>query len=195
MANKIAAFRGCEETERDRDQIAHVIKRPGPRGSDEGFQFRKGQFDRIEIWAIRRQEAELRTDGFDRGTHRWLFVDGEIVEHDHIASAERWDQDLLDVGEKRRIVDRSVKDGRGGEAVEAQRRDDGVCLPMAAGRVIAQARAAETAAVPTQQIRRDPAFIQKQILRHVAERLPRLPLPPGGGDIRPTLFVGVYRFF
>jgi hypothetical protein len=29
----------------------------------------------------------------------------------------------------------------------------------------------------------------------VAERLPRLPLPPGRGDIRPTLLVGVYRFF
>jgi hypothetical protein len=29
----------------------------------------------------------------------------------------------------------------------------------------------------------------------VAKRLPRLPLPPGGGDIRPTLLVGVYRFF
>jgi hypothetical protein len=29
----------------------------------------------------------------------------------------------------------------------------------------------------------------------VAERLPRLPLPPCGGHVRPTLFVGVYRFF
>jgi hypothetical protein len=29
----------------------------------------------------------------------------------------------------------------------------------------------------------------------VAERLPGLPLPPGCGDIRPTLLVGVYRFF
>jgi hypothetical protein len=70
-----------------------------------------------------------------------------------------------------------------------------VRLPMTAGRVIAKAHTAQTAAVPTQQIRRDPAFIQKQIPRHMAERLPRLPLAPGRGDIRPTLFVGVYRFF
>jgi len=137
----------------------------------------------------------VRADGFDRRAHRWLFVDREIVEHDHVAGAQRGHQDLLDVGEKRRIVDRSVEDGWGGEAIEAQRRDDGVRLPMTAGRVIAQARAAQTATVPPQQIGRDPAFIQKQILRDVAERLPRLPLPPGRGDIRSTLFVGVYRFF
>jgi hypothetical protein len=30
---------------------------------------------------------------------------------------------------------------------------------------------------------------------HVAERLPRLPLSPGGGDVWPALLVGVYRFF
>jgi hypothetical protein len=55
-------------------------------------------------------------------------VDGEIIEHDHIAGAERRHEDLLDVGEKRRIVDRAVEDGRGGEALKAQSRrpqDDG----------------------------------------------------------------------
>ena len=122
-------------------------------------------------------------------------MDGEVVEPHHVARAERGHQDLLDVGEKRRIVDRPVEHRRGREAIEAQRRYDGVRLPMTAGRVIAKARAAQTAAVPAQQIRRDPAFIEKQILRHVAEWLPRLPLPSGRGDIRPTLLVGVYRFF
>ena len=195
MADEIAAFRGREKADRGGDQIAHVVKSPRTRGPDERFQFREGQFDRIEIRAVGRQEAELSADGFDRRAHRRLFVDGEIVEHDHIASAERGHQDLLDVGEKCRIVDRAIKDGRGGKAVEAQRRHDGVRLPMTAGRVIAQTRAAPAPAVPPQQIRRDPAFIQKEILRHVAERLPRLPLAAGRGDIRPTLFFGVYRFF
>lgn len=195
MPNEIAAFCGREETDRDGDQITHVVKVTGTRRPDEGFELREGQFDRIEIRTVGRQEAELSTDGFDRRAHRRLFVDGEIVEHDHIAGAERRHQHLLDVGEKRRIVDRSVEDGRGGQAIEAQRRDDGVGFPMTAGRVIAKARATQTAAIPTQQIRRDAAFIQKQILRYRAERLPRLPLPPGRGDIRPTLLVGVYRFF
>ena len=195
MPNEIAAFGGREEADRDGHQITDVVKGPGTGGPDERFQLGEGQFDRIEIGTVGRQEAQLRANGFDRLAHGGLFVDGEIVEHDHIAGAERGRQDLLDVGEKRRIVDRSVEDGRSREAVEAQRRDDRVRLPMTAGRVIAKARAAQTAAVPPQQIRRDPAFIQKQILRHVAERLPRLPLPPGRSDVRSALLVGVYRFF
>jgi hypothetical protein len=30
---------------------------------------------------------------------------------------------------------------------------------------------------------------------HIAERLPVAPPAAGGDDVRPTLFVGVYRFF
>jgi hypothetical protein len=66
---------------------------------------------------------------------------------------------------------------------------------MTAGRVIAEAGAAQAAAVTAQQIRGHAAFIQKHIVAHVAEWLPGLPLTPGRGDIRPALLVGVYRFF
>jgi hypothetical protein len=194
VLDEITAFRRREETDRDGDQIADMVEGPGTRSPDERLQLREGLFDWIEIRTVGRQEAELSADGFDRCAHRWLFVDGEIIEDDHIAGAERGHEDLLDVGEKRRIVDRPVENGRRGEAVEAQRRDHGVRLPMTARRVIAKACAARTAAVPTQQIRRNPAFVQKQILWHVADRLPRLPLPPGRRDIRATLLVGVYRF-
>ena len=195
MPDKIATFNGSEEAQRDGDQVADVVKGPGTCGPDERFQFCKGEFDRIEIRTVGRQETELGADGFDRRAHRRLFVYGEIVEHDHISRAQRRHQDLFDIGEKRRRVDRSVEHGRRPEAVEAQRGHDGVRLPMAAGRVVAEAGAAQAAAVPAQQIRRDAAFIQKHILLRVAERLPGLPLPPGPGDIRPALLVGVYRFF
>jgi hypothetical protein len=70
-----------------------------------------------------------------------------------------------------------------------------VCLPMAAGRVVVQPDAARAAAVAAQQVGRHAAFIEKYILAYVAQWLPSLPVPPGGGDIRPALFVGVYGFF
>jgi len=195
MLDEVSAFRGREQLQRDRDELDDLVEAAWARGAHERLQLRKGLFDRIEIRAVGRQEPELGADGFDRRAHRWLFVHGEIVEHDHIARAQRRHQDLLDVGEKRRRVDRSVEHSRCPEAVEAQRRHDRVRLPVTAGRVIAEAGAAQAAAVPAQQIRRDATFIQKHILLRGAERLPSLPLPPGGGDIRPTLLVGVYRFF
>jgi hypothetical protein len=61
--------------------------------------------------------------------------------------------------------------------------------------VITEAGATQAATVPAEQIRRHAAFIQKNILRHVAERLPAPPLTPSRRDVRPTLLVGVYRFF
>ena len=61
--------------------------------------------------------------------------------------------------------------------------------------VIAEPGAAQTAAVAPQQIRRHAALIEKDVLAHIAERLPRPPLAARGHDIRPTLFVGVYGFF
>ena len=122
-------------------------------------------------------------------------MDGEVVEHDDVAGPQRRDEDLLDIGAELSDVDRAVEDGRGGEPVEPQRRDHRVRLPMAAGRVIVEARAAGTAAIPPQQIGRDAAFIEKDVLPDIAQRLPVAPVAPGRRDIRPALFVGVYRFF
>ena len=85
MPDKIAAFSRSEEAKRDGDQVADVVKGPGTRRPDERFQFCEGQFDRIEIRAVGRQEAEVGADGFDRRSHRGVFVDGEVVEDDHIA--------------------------------------------------------------------------------------------------------------
>jgi hypothetical protein len=87
-----------------------------------------------------------------------LFVDGEVVEHHDVARAQRGRQDLVDVSEKRRRVDRSVEHGWRAEAVEAQCRYYRVRLPVTAGRVVPEAGAAQAAAVPAQQIRRDAAF-------------------------------------
>lgn len=195
MPDEIAALRGREEAEGDGDQIADMVKGPGTGRPDERFQFREGQFDWIEIWAVGRQKAELSADGFDRDADRGLFVNGQVVEDDDIARAQRGHEDLLDVGQKRHIVDRPIEHRRGAEAIEAQRRHDRVRVPVAERRVIPQARAAGTAAVPSQQIGRHAAFVEEDVLAHVAQRLPGLPLPPGGGDIRPALLVGVYRFF
>ena len=102
---------------------------------------------------------------------------------------------MLDIGEEGRIVDRSIEDGGAPEAVEAERGDHRVRLPMTTGRVIAEARAGRTAAVAPQEIGRYAAFIEEDVLPRVAQRLPGAPLAARRRDIRPALLVGVYRFF
>ena len=80
----------------------------------------------------------MRPRLLDRGADLGLFVGGEIVEHNDIARAQRRHQDLLDVGEERGVVDRPIEDRRRGQLGGAERRDDGVRLPVAARRVIAR---------------------------------------------------------
>ena len=66
---------------------------------------------------------------------------------------------------------------------------------MTTRRVIAQARAARTAPVPSDQVRRDAAFVNEDVLPNIAERLRLAPPAPLSGNVRTSLFVGVYGFF
>jgi hypothetical protein len=61
--------------------------------------------------------------------------------------------------------------------------------------VIANSGPARAAAVAPEQIGRHAAFIEKDILTGIAERLSLAPPPPLGDDVGPALFVGVYGFF
>jgi hypothetical protein len=70
-----------------------------------------------------------------------------------------------------------------------------VRLPMAVRRVIAQAHAARTAPVAPQQVGGDAGFVNENVAARVVQRLRVLPVAAGGRDVRPALFVGVYRFF
>ena len=137
----------------------------------------------------------MRADSFDGGADLRLFMDREVIEHHDVTGAQRRDQDLFDIGTEGRIVDRSIKHRRRAQPLEPQRGDHRVRLPMATRGVIVQPDAARAAAVPSQQIGCHATFIEKHILAHVAQRLPRLPVSPGRGDIRASLLVGVYGFF
>jgi hypothetical protein len=75
------------------------------------------------------------------------------------------------------------------------RKYQSVGLPMTARRVIAEPCPAKTPAIAAEQIGGDAAFIEEHVLPHVTQRQPVPPTAALGGDVRPTLFVGVYRFF
>jgi len=124
-----------------------------------------------------------------------LLVHDEVIEDHDIAWPERRHEYLLDVGEKRGIVDRSVEDRRRVQAIPPQRGNDRVRLPVTAGRVIAEPQAARAPPIASEQIGRDAGFIDEDVPARIAERLPVLPAAACRGDVRPALFVGVYRFF
>ena len=195
MSDVIPTLGRREECERGRGERGDLVEGTRARGPHERFQFRERHLDRVEVGTVGRQKADLRARGFDGCAHLGLFVDSEIVEHHDITASQGRGQHLLDVGPKACVIDGPIKDGRRRQAGGPQRRHDRVRLPMPAGRVIAQAHAAETAPVAAQQIGRNAAFIDEDVLPRVAQRQPIAPATPLSGDVGAALFVGVKRFF
>ena len=195
MTHEVRAFLRCEEADRGADEIDHLVEVPRSGGAEERFQFGEGELDRIEVRTVRRQKPQLRADLFDRRLHRWLFVYDQVIEHDDVARPERRHQDLLDVGQKGGIVDRPIEHSGRVEAIPPERGDDGVGLPVTARRVVAQAEAPRTPPVAPQEIGGDAGLVEEDVLARVVDRLPVLPAAARRGDVRASLFVGVYRFF
>ena len=143
-----------------------------------------------------REKAQLCANAFDRDPNLRLLVQARLSRASGIrARPEGGHQDLRHVGEECRVVDRSIEHRGRGEPIEAQAGDDRVRLPMTARRVVMQPRPARAPAIAAQQIGSDAALIEKDVLAHLAQGLPRLPQSAGRGDIRAPLFIGVYRFF
>ncbi len=195
MPDEVQALSRGEELQRDRDKLDDLVEVARSRRPQKRFQFREGEFNRIEIRTVGRQEAEVRAHALDRRLHLRLLVHRQVVEHHDITRSQCRDQHLLDVGEERGIVDRPIEDGRRVQPVHTQRRDHGVRLPMATWRVVAEPQAARTAAVATQQVGGDTGFVDEHIAARVVDRLRVLPAAARRRDISAPLFVGVDRFF
>ena len=147
MAYEVATFRVGEAIQGRGDQLADLVKGPWAGCAEERFELGEGQFDWIQVGAVRREEPELGPDGVECGADRGMFVDGKVIEDDDISRAQRRHQDLLDVSEERRMVHRSIEHRRGTEPLASECGYDRVCLPMATRGVIAEARAAGAPAI------------------------------------------------
>jgi hypothetical protein len=195
VSDEIQTFVWRKQLKRDRDELDDLVEAPRSRRPQECLQLRERHFDRIEVGTVGREKSESRADPLNRGLHFRLFVRCQIVEDDDIAHPQRRDEDLLNVCEECRVIDRAVEDRGRQQPVDAQSGHDRVRLPMAARRVIAETHAARTAAIAAQQIGRYPRFIDEDERASVVQRLRGVPPATGGRDVRSALFVGVYGFF
>jgi hypothetical protein len=195
MPDVVGAFVGREEVERNCDEAADLLIAPRARGAQERFQFRERELDRIEIRTIGRQKPNGRAHLLDRRPDLGLLMGREVVKDDDIPRMQGGHQHLFDVGDKTRTIDGPIEDSGCAEALETKSGDHGVGLPMTAGGVISEPCAAGAPAVAAQEIRRDAAFIEKDVVPHIAERLPLAPSAPLSHDVGTPLFVGMYGFF
>ena len=141
------ALVGREELERDCDEAADLIEVARTGSAQERFQFGERKLDRIEVRTVRREKSNEGAHVLDRGPHRRLLVDREVVEDDDIARAQRGHQDLFDVGEERRAINGPIEHRGRAKALKTECGDHRVGFPVTARGVIADSGAARAAAI------------------------------------------------
>ena len=170
MPDVVGALIRHEEPEGGGYQVADVLERAWPRGAQERFQFGEGEFDGVEVGTVGREKPQGCAHLLERHSDLRLLVGGEVVEHDDIAWPQRGDKHLLDVRAECVGIDRAIEHGGGRELGRAEGGDDCVGLPVAAGRVIGDARALEATGVAAQEIRGNAGLVHEHILRRIMER-------------------------
>ena len=195
MADIVGTLGRGEGGESWPDRRPQARHRAGGDGPQAGFEFGKDLLDGIEVGAVGRQIEQMRPDGFNRLANPAHFMTGQIVQDDRVARVERGNQNLFDIRDEARTIDRTVEDGGGSELVCPQGGNDRGRLPVAVGDFRHEAGAAPTAAIPARHLRLERSLIEED--EPVAVPLRRLgaPVLPGGYDIRPILFGSVQDFF
>ena len=195
MPKVIAALGGLKPWEASADRVPQHFARSAAGLPEDGFQFRKGVLDRIEIGTVFREKPETRADPFNRAADSRTLVTRQVVHDDDVAGCERRGQDLLDVSEEAGAVDRAIKHGRRGEARDAERREKRRGVPAAIWRMVGHAGAVEAAPISPHEVGPHATFIKKYEARRIELGRRGVPRGPGERDVSAVVFGRAYRFF
>lgn len=195
MSEIISAFVGTEVLEAFAEERPQGVNRAASRRANNRLQFGKAEFDWVEVRTVGREIEEGRAGALDQASHAGDFVRAEVVGDDEIAGHERRHEDLFDVGEEARTVERAVEHAGRGQAADAERREKGAGPPSGKWGVVVDADATGCAAVASQQVRRDTRFIEEDEMSRVPRRRELSPLGARGGNVRSIVLAGSYGFF
>ena len=195
MSEIIAAFGQTEEPQAIGDSGPEVLDGAPPHPAQQQFQFRKPEFDRIQVRAVRRQVPEVRAARLDTLADAVDMVCAQVVHHQDVAWPQGGDEHLLEVRDLRVAVHGAIKMTGSRQPVHAERRDEGASLPVLMGGVVGHAITALTTTVAANEIGGDPAFIKKHEAFGRQVRGDRPPCVTRGDDVGAILFGRADRLF
>src|SRR5258706_10558556 len=159
------------------------------------LELRKGLFDRIEIWAVRRQVTQFGAGRLNDLAHLFALVSRQIVDDDDMAGPERWNQALLQVLDEDRPVYRAIDDEGRAEAVQSKSGHKGHRLPVPPGNATDHPATSLGPSVEARHFGRSPGLIDEDELCRIEPGLLVLPSRPRLSHVRPLLLGGVHAFF
>ena len=101
------------------ERLDQIWKRARFEPAQDCLDFRPRQFNRIEIWRVRRQIDHACATGFDQGNNPGDLVGRQIIHKQDVTGLEGWDDALLDVARENGAIDRPRQHQGGRDARRA----------------------------------------------------------------------------
>lgn len=159
------------------------------------FELREGLFNRVQVWGVGRQIAQLGSCGFDGAANILAFVSAEIVHHNGVTRFKGRNEDLVHISLEAGAIHGAVEDHGRGKACASQPGCEGGDFPMAMRRGPSQALAAQRPASEPYHIGGTACFIDEDQPMRIEAGLAFAPALPCASDVRAVLFAGENGFF
>jgi len=151
--------------------------------------------DGVQVWAVWRQEQQVRTSLADGAANRRAFVAAQIVENHDIARLQRGHKELLYPGKEGDGVDGAVQHAGCLNAIRAQGRQEGHGFPVTMRHPRYQALAFRGTAMGSGHVGLGPCLIHEHQACRVDAVLVATPAVALAGHVGPLLLGGVQAFF
>jgi len=172
-----------------------IIQGTGRRLTQVGFEFSEGQFNGVEVRAVRWQVADTHPASREQPGDVLDLVGGEVVEDDGVAGAQLRTKHMLKIGGEDLGIDGSFNQKGGFDAFMAQGGNEGGTLPVAVWNGTGTSLTDLTATVQAGQLGVQSRFVDKHQSANIPVGLLSAPTCPGGFNVRPILLGGARRFF
>ncbi len=107
MISALLRFEHCDDLA---DRIPKCIDGPLGFCAQERLQFSERLFDRIKVWAVRREVKQSASRRFNCPVYAFGFMRRQVVHDDDVARCRGSNENLLNIGQKRDPVHRAVDD-------------------------------------------------------------------------------------
>jgi hypothetical protein len=158
--------------------------------AQQGFELGEELLDRVEVWAVRREQESVGAGISDCTTDALPFVAAKIVEHDDVADVQCWDEELNHPGEEDGSVDRTIDDAGCDDAVGAQSGQERHGGPAALRDPADQALTARRPTVRAGHVGLGPGLIDKDETLKINAPLIAPPTGALASDVGPLLLGG-----
>ena len=151
------------------------------------FEFSEGLLDRVQVGTVGWQVEEACAGTLDCLADAGNLVRTESVHDGDIATAQGGNQHLLDIGEERLGVDRSIEHAGSDQAILAQTGDEGRGIPVPVRHSIDQPTTYLGPAVEPGHIGFRPGLVDEDQPVRIKRRLALTPFRTRLSDVRPIL--------